>query len=100
MPRKKAVVTEFDARELYQTEVEPVMKQLYAFCHLHKIPMYATFAVADDGKDTEYQQWAVTSFDAGKTLQTDRVKDMIKISNDFELVPKRTILEFDEDELF
>ena len=81
-------------------ELENKVKNLLDFCYIHRIPIFISAAVEDDGTETKYynQMFGARSHDI--KLVDDKIEKMMLIAAGFEPVPKREVINLDTNTLF
>ena len=88
----------YDKKTLYKKEIAPLIQDLLVACDRYQIPMFATFAIQDNGKDTVYQSEMISSMNAGVTLSNDLLPKHVNILNGFDVVPYLDVKMLDLDE--
>lgn len=67
----------------YEQEIEPLVKQIVEKCNDLKIPMFFTFAVADNNRETTYRSRMVDAEFLGLELTDDKIRDHLNVMNGF-----------------
>lgn len=77
-------------------ELDEKMRELLAFCQIHRIPMFTSCAVANDDEHTEYLNIVYSSQAHMVRLKDDRIRHYMLIANgSHEAVLKRENVTFD-----
>ena len=79
--RKKSN-TVYDKEQVYKQRLKKLVTELKLICISEKIPMFITFAVADDGKTTKYIHDMVLSA-ADRELSENRIAKILLYLNHF-----------------
>lgn len=88
----------YDKKDLYNKEIAPLLRELLVACDRYQIPMFATFAIGDTGKDTVYQSEMISSMNAGVRLSEDLLPKHVNILNGFDVVPYLDVKTLDLEE--
>ena len=88
----------YDKKTLYKKEIAPLIQDLLVACDRYQIPMFATFAIQDNGKDTVYQSEMISSLNAGVALSNDLLPKHVNILNGFDVVPYLDVKTLDLEE--
>ena len=67
----------------YTQEIEPLVNQIIEKCNDLKIPMFMTFALADNGKDTTYKNRMIDAPYLDVKLSKNNIVDHMNIVNGF-----------------
>lgn len=79
---KKKSNTLYDKEQVYKQRLKKLVTDLKLICISEKIPMFITFAVADDGNKTKYIHDMVLSA-AGRELSENRIAKILLYLNRF-----------------
>lgn len=89
MDMQEAVLDESDTRnatESYKSKIAPIVAELRNACYKAKIPMFATFAVSDDGIKTEYVREILSPAMLGVRITQNQIRSFIRIMQGYKLV--------------
>ena len=75
------------------------IKELKQFCTLEGIPMFITFALENTDEGTAYLSDMINPDLINVDLKDNKINEMVKVLNGFDVVPKNTPLEIDMDSL-
>lgn len=90
----------YNKTKKYEDDILPLMKRILIYCNEYNIPMFATFAVSDDGKKTTYNTEVVTAASLGLTISEDHLVKHASILSGWDTIPVAQPSEFlDEDDL-
>lgn len=76
----------FDKAEIYEAQIEPLVKEIEKICYRERIPMFAAFAIKDDGKETTYCNAYVGSRTVRKNLTQDRMVHFIRVVRGYKVI--------------
>lgn len=80
----------YDQSAYYRTYIEPIVKELKLRCVSAKIPMFITFATANNEHGTSYESDVVLAA-TERHLTDNRIAKLLMALNDFDLVPPESI---------
>lgn len=86
---RKKEITEYRITEEERAELTEIYRALLEFCQIHRLPMFASIAVANDENGTEYMSNIYTAQSHGRVLYDDVIRKHLLITNGFEPVPPR-----------
>lgn len=77
-------------------ELDRRLNILLEFCQINRIPFFASCAIGNDTKETDYLNIVYSAQSHSMKLHDDRIRKHMLIANgEFDVVPKREILNFD-----
>ena len=83
-----------------EENILPLLKRILIYCNEYKIPMFATFAISDDGSNTAYSTEIVTAASLGITISDDHLVKHASILSGWDTIPTAQPSEFvDDDDL-
>lgn len=77
----------FDKNKEYQEHILPLVKEILLYCDEYHIPVFMTFAVSDNGKQTEYATEMISAVAAAEKLKDDQLVKHAAVVSGFEVVP-------------
>lgn len=84
----------FQKSREYETYIKNLVKKVLLLCDEYRIPAFMTFAVSDDGSQTEYVTEMISSVAVNTPLSDDHLAKHADVVSGFEVVP------FKEEPLF
>lgn len=85
----------YDKTAVYHSKIQELATKLRQLCYENKIPMFLTFAVKDDGKETAYESEMVSAGVLELKLAQNKVAGMANVLNGFSTVPSAQMDELD-----
>ena len=82
----------FDKNKEYQEHILPLVKEVLLYCDEYHIPVFMTFAVSDNGKQTEYATEMISAVAAAEKLKDDQLVKHAAVVSGFEVVPSSDLL--------
>lgn len=74
----------YDKKQIYSSEIEPVVKNLRALCYARGIPCFMTFAVENkESEGTKYESELVSPEKVRTELADDHISRHINVLNGF-----------------
>lgn len=74
----------YDKKKIYKEKINDIIMQLRKDCIEYGIPMFATFAIKDDGKKTDYASVSVAPVFINKFLSDDKIIKHTKVDLGFD----------------
>lgn len=88
----------YDHTELYETKIAPKFAELQQLCIDNDIPFFATFAITNDDKSTEYKSISLMPGTLkGLKLTDDKLKNMLQILSGY-TKPSDIMFDTEEDD--
>lgn len=87
----------YSKQDAYNSEIKEYVKEILLKCSKHHIPVFMTFAVADNEKGTTYINEMLSAAGEGRILHNDQIVKHALVSGGFEVVPKKEAPVFEED---
>lgn len=94
MEPRKRFWRKLERREVYQEKVKPIVENLERTCYREKIPMFASFAVFDDKKKTEYENVMLSPTTINFRLSDDKIADFIRVIQGYRTISPGDDTEF------
>jgi len=95
----------FNKEKEYEEKVLPILNELKKVCSAERIPMFASFAVKNTAKNTEYKSSVAVTVNDDIILTKDYIREYINIQNgfktiyeDIEVVDPYALSDFDKKE--
>lgn len=82
----------YDLSKKYEDTVLPLVQEVQKVCYKLNIPFFMTFAVADDGRKTEFVSEIYDEVAAGIPLTQDYINKMACVLRGFIVVPNESYL--------
>ena len=80
--------TEYNyTKEFEDDGIKDHIQEIMNYCKIHKIPFFATFAIANENGKTVYDNYAVSSGLEEVSLYDDKIKKHVLIYRDFDIAP-------------
>ena len=80
--------TEYNyTKEFEDDGIKDHIQEIMNYCKIHKIPFFATFAIANEKGKTAYDNYAVSSGLEEVNLYDDKIKKHVLIYRDFDIAP-------------
>jgi len=86
MQKKKSSVSIYDEKKYYKEKVEPLITDLKIICQTKKLPMFVTVAVANNEKETEFENNMVMAT-TGRHLTENKIAQAVLRLQDLNIVP-------------
>ena len=80
-----------DKRDIFKKEIEPLIDKVITKATLLDVPMFASFALADDGEKTEYKNYMVSASDAKVKLTDDHMVEHANVFNGFKTTMNKAL---------
>ena len=81
----------YNKEKVYKAKIQPLIKQIQIICIDEHIPMFFSCAVANDYKDTKYENEMVLA-ESGIKLKKNKISDCILTLNGAKTSPPRKVL--------
>lgn len=69
----------YNERETFKKKIEAKMKEVENLCYNARLPMFAGFAVEDNGMQTDYKYFVVTPQMTQRKYSQDKISKFVKI---------------------
>lgn len=79
----------YSKKKEYDREIKELVKTLLLRCDKHKIPIFISLAVEDDGRDTKYVTEMLSAANLGVSLKKDNLVKFALVTSGFDVVPER-----------
>jgi hypothetical protein len=83
-----------DKEEAYDQHVHPIVQELEKTCYREGIPMFAAFAVKDDGRTTEYRNTYISARTLRRPLSSNRMAHFVRIVQGYKTIAPEDEAEF------
>ena len=90
-------MTDYNRKDLYDKYVKEYVRKILLVCDSYHIPMFMTFAVANDKDGTTYVNEMLSAAAEGEVLKDDKLVKHALVTDGFTVVPKITIPSFEEE---
>ena len=85
----------FDKQEVFQKEIQPVVKHLTSLLRHYEIPYFLAAAVRSDDAGTEYVFESHDEWSTSSRMKDDKIPGFIKVVNGFRTVLPDGLVEMD-----
>lgn len=87
----------YSKKKEYDMEIKELVKTILLRCDKHKIPVFISLAVEDDGRDTKYVTEMLSAANLGVSLKKDNLVKFALVTSGFEVVPERRAPVYEEE---
>lgn len=78
----------YSEKEIYENKIHDCVRKILVVCAEHKIPVFMTFAVADDGEKTIYKNEMLSAKALDQDLSNDQIAKHALVTDGFDVVPE------------
>lgn len=79
----------FNKTNSYEQEIKSYVKKILLLCERERIPAFFTFAIKNEGKDTDYITEMISATSVDVSLKNDKIARHALITAGFDAVPKK-----------
>ena len=88
--------TVFKLTQDQKKQLDDKLQELLELCQIFRVPMFASCAVVNENKETEYINIVYSAQSHAIRLYDDKIRKHLLLANEnFDVVPKREIVAFD-----
>ncbi len=79
----------YNKQEEFEDKIKPLVDEIERLCYKGKIPMFASFAIQNSARDTNYHNMFISPKIVNQKLQKDFMKQYIRIINGYKVIAPR-----------
>lgn len=83
-----------DKEDAYDQRVQPIVQELEKTCYREGIPMFAAFAVKDDGKMTTYRNTFISARTLRRPLSDNQMAHFVRVVQGYKTIAPEDEAEF------
>lgn len=86
------MTTEFNKRAEFDALLSEKVSELKRICHMHKIPMFVTFCIENNEKESVYEKEMISCATCGFELTDDQIAKHVNVSLGFDTIQPTSAL--------
>lgn len=93
------MITKYRTEKYVEEELDKALNKVMYICQMHKIPLFISAAIENTDDETVYKNAVYSATSNYINLADDKIRKYMLVTNGYEPVPRREVMDFDIDEV-